>query len=1033
MRDQNGRTGRTRYLAAAAGAALLIVAGGAAHAGTARALNIPGGPLGRALLSLATQTGEQLIYPPELVQGRRAAPLSGRYTAEDALAHLLGPDVVVSRAGPKVLVLRIRNGQAAGRGVGVSSSPGVAAPGPARPFAVEADAGPPFPSGPAPAGSRISSADPHTVEEVRVTGSNIRGARPGASSLVVLDERELERLGRATVAEALQALPQNLGGESTEASANVRSDRAGTNAGVGTSVNLRGLGPDATLVLVDGRRMAGSGLRGDFADVSTIPNIALQRVEVLLDGASAIYGSDAVGGVVNLILRRDLDGAEVRARAGAATRGEPQEAQLGVALGRTWDAGGLFLAYEGYRRTALDTADRDFTETSDLRRFGGADRRETTAFPGNVLRTDPVTGGTSPAWGIPSGQNGRTLRPEDFQAGGINLQNQNVGVDLLPDQRRHSAFAAIRQEVGPDLELSGDLRYAAREVRAEGYGATATLTVSRANPWFVSPVGATSHQIQYALRPELGNPVVYAGVRALAGAAGARLRLPGDWAVEGYAALSQQIDQNDFTGAVNSLVLAEALGNTPDNPATAYNPAVHGYFNPFAGQAANDPAVLSAIAVGFSRIRLRNQVATAALQADGPLFALPGGDLRAAVGVQARRETYRRTGSTFNSTVAPLALPRLDFERSVLAAYGELRAPLVGAENRRVGIESLELTAAVRAERYDDFGSTVNPKAGLVWSPLPGLALRGGYSRSFRAPALSELHDPELYSPLRLQQGPVRLLTLALNGGNPELDPETAVAWSAGLDWRPPGLPGLRLSLDGFRIAFKDRVDRPVLLNRAGALTDPRLQPFVTRISPATNPADLALISRLLSDPATTTAQGVFPATEYAAIVDIRQVNTSRLEVDGIDLQLGYATDAAGGRLTLGATAAWMLRYDQQVTPADALVERVGYVGQPPRLRARANADWSRGAWAAGLTLVHQSKLRDLAGSRVAPATTVDARLRFTGPEGSALEDLSATLTVRNLLDRDPSFYDNPVGLGFDPGSGDPVGRFVALQLTRRW
>jgi outer membrane receptor protein involved in Fe transport len=1008
-------------------AALLIACAAPAQAEAPHAVNIPEGSLESALVTLAGQTRHQLLYTPELVRGRRAPALSGRFTTEEALQRLLGRgDIVVARAGPNVIVLKRRDATpisapaapvngAAARPIG--GDPGQATAAPTRE--------PDDPEGPAAAS--------HTVEEVRVTGSNIRGHSRGASPLVVMDARDIERTGRATVAEALQMLPQNFGGESTEGTVTTRADRTGTNAGYGTAVNLRGLGPDATLVLVDGRRMAGSGLRGDFADVSTIPNIALERVEVLLDGASAIYGSDAVGGVVNLILRRDYDGAEVRARAGLATRGAPAEAQLGVALGRVWAGGSLLIAYEGYRRTALEAADRRFTASSDLRSLGGSDRRETLSFPGNILRTDPVTLATAPFWGVPPGQSGMGLRPQDFQAGVINLQNQNLGVDILPDQRRHGLFVTARQELSDTLEVTADVRYGFRKARAETYGSTATLTVGRNNPFFVSPNGASSHQIQYAFVGELGNPVIRPSAEALAASLGGRLRLPRNWAAEAYGAFSQQIDESALSGLPNTLILNEALGNTPDNPATPFRAATDGFFNPFAGVPVHGQGLLAALGGGFSKTRLRNQVFTAAAQADGPVLRLPGGELRAAAGVQARRETYRRAGASLLATAAPLPQASLDVDRSVLAAFAELRAPLIGPENRRPAIEALEITAAIRGERYDDFGTTVNPKAGVLWTPLRGLTLRASYSESFRAPALQELHEPQLYNPIRFLQGSERLLTLALNGGNPDLEPERATSWTAGFDWRPEGIVGLRVSGDWFRIAFRDRVDRPVLLNRVGVLTDPRLSPFVQRISPRTNAADLELITRLLADPATTTALGVFPPTEYAAIVDIRTVNTSRLEVEGLDFQATYEAQAFGGRVAVGANAAWMLRYEQQLTPTDTPRDLAGIVGFPARLRARATFDWTRGSWGAGLTLNHQKGQRDLAGFRIDDNTTLDARLRFAGERGSALEGLSATLLVRNVFDSSPPFYDNPTGVGFDPATGDPIGRFVALQLIRSW
>ncbi|MCR4532822.1 TonB-dependent receptor plug domain-containing protein, partial [Acinetobacter venetianus] len=156
------------------------------------------------------------------------------------------------------------------------------------------------------------AATPSMLDEVVVTGTHIRGVAPGASPVVSVDRDAIDRRGFATVADTLAALPQNFAGLATPAATSTGVDTTSQNAGRATTINLRGLGPDATLVLVNGRRMAGAGGRGDLADVSSIPTAAVERIDVLLDGASALYGADAVAGVVNIILRNDFDGAETR-------------------------------------------------------------------------------------------------------------------------------------------------------------------------------------------------------------------------------------------------------------------------------------------------------------------------------------------------------------------------------------------------------------------------------------------------------------------------------------------------------------------------------------------------------------------------------------------------------------------------------------------------------------------------------------------------------------------------------------------------
>ncbi|MFC3077824.1 TonB-dependent receptor domain-containing protein [Phenylobacterium terrae] len=1016
-----------RHRLACSLAALAIAAGlaGPALAQT-HALDLPAGDLDSALSALAAQTGQQLLYRSELVAGRRSPPVAGRLTAEEALARLLaGTGLAATRVGPDTLVLKAEPRPVTAQAKRPTAY--AAAPAPA------AEAAPPAAGQDAPGPVRASAPpadEPHLLEEVRVTGTHIRGAGQGPSPLVVVDRVDLERSGHATAAAALQVLPQVFGGESTEATVGTRADRQGTNASFGTGVNLRGLGSDATLVMVDGRRTAGSGLKGDFTDLSSLPTVAVERIELLLDGASALYGSDAVGGVVNVILRRDFEGLELRARSGAGQGGSAAEGLVGLVAGHGWAGGSLLFAYEAYRREALKASDRAFTRSADLRPYGGTDWRQTFAFPGNILRTDPATGASVPYWAIPPGQAGVGLRPQDFVAGAPNLEDPQLGTDILPEQRRQSAFVAVKQSLGESLELSGDVRYSVRRAAAAFGASTTILTVRPANPFFVSPNGAASNQIQYSFSGELPNPVTRRTAESLSASLGGRLRLPGDWQADGYVAFAEEIGEGGNSGVINTALLNEALGNVADRPETGFSTARDGFFNPYTGLGANPPGVLAAIGSGFTHSRTRSRVETANLQADGALFQLPGGPARLAVGAQARREGFVRVGSSYTSTVAPSHQRPVDAERTVEALFAELRAPLLGAEQ---ALGALEVSAAARWERYSDFGESLAPKIGFTWSPLGGLKLRATYGESFRAPALQELFDAPTNNPILFSVGDHRILALALQGGNPTLQPETATTWTAGFDLEPAPLPGLRLSATWFRTRFKDRIDRPVSQNVAGALTDPRFTPFVRLIAPATNAADREIIARLLADPATTTSQGVFPPEAYGAVVEIRNVNTGALEVEGIDAQATLARDVADGRLSLSLNASWILDYRQQLTPTATWQALAGTATFPADFRARLAADFTRGPWSLGLAANHTSGFEDGRGRDIDALTTLDAYGRITGATGTLWEGLTLALNVRNLLDADPPFYDNPLGFAFDPSAHDAVGRFVSLQLTRRW
>jgi outer membrane receptor protein involved in Fe transport len=1004
-------------------AAAALMAASAAQAQTTYTLDIASGGLEPALLSLAAQTKQQIFFHKTVVAGRRAPAVRGELTPEQALAQMLaGSGLRARRVNPELVVVERASAQ--------NAAPASEARG-ERPFGGERDATPAIRTAQADASPVTTRVEPVLVEEVKVTGTNLRGAAP-ASPLVVMSREELERTGQTTVADALRTLPANYGGGASDGGLAGGGDRVGRNTGYGTGLNLRGLGNGATLVLVNGRRLAGSGLFGDFADVSGIPTAAVQRVEVLLDGASAVYGSDAVGGVVNIILRTDYDGGETRVLGGIGTAGEPAQGQFSQVFGDRWNGGGFVLAYELQRRDALRSADRAFAADADLRPLGGSDQRNFNGYPANVLLPDPVTRALAPAYAVPAGQNGVGLRPSDFLPGVVNRSNQRSGLDVLPRQTLNAAYLAFDQALGEHITLSGDVRFSARRFKAHGAPFTSTFTVTRANPFYVSPIGAPSQVMNYAFLADLPNPVLSGTAETLGVTLGGTARLPRDWQAEAYASFAQSIDESRTGGVVHALYLAEALGG-PDRPETAYQAAVDGYFNPFTGiPGSNATAPLAHIASGFTLNRTRDRVSTVSLQADGPLWRLPAGDLKLALGAQARRETLIQTGSNFSSTPAPVAQAGADVGRTVTAGFAELRAPLFGEGNARPGLARLELSLAVRLEHYEGIGTTTNPKAGLVWVPVDDVRLRATYGRSFRAPALREAFDAPRYTPTLFPVGAARVQALLLAGGNRDLEPETADTWTVGVDWSPARWPGLSLSLSAYDIRFKDRIDRPVQTNIVNALVDPTLSSFVTRISPATNPADRALIQSFLDSGFVSGGTGPVPAEAYAAIVDNRYVNTATLKLRGVDLSGRYRFDLGDDEVSLAAQATYVIDFKQQVTPTSPIVDRVGVINFPVRFRGRATGDWTRGPFTLGAAVNYTSRYRDLAGTRIGDLTTFDLQGRWDGARG-AWRGVSVLLNLRNVFDKDPPFYDNPLGIAYDGALGDPIGRFVSLQITRAW
>jgi iron complex outermembrane receptor protein len=869
----------------------------------------------------------------------------------------------------------------------------------------------------------MRSSSPDRTYAVRHQSDRVRASSRG----------EIERNGYSSVAQVLQSLPGNFGGTATEQTSLSFVDRTASNATLSTGVNLRGLGAAATLVLINGRRMAGAGNLGDFADVSNIPMSVVARVEVLMDGASAIYGSDAVGGVVNIVMKDRFDGFETGGRFGTVTRGGMRELQAYQTAGKEWGSGSALLSYEYYDRSPLMARDRRFSRSADSRPLGGIDHRNIYSLPGNILGFDAQTGALGPAYAIPAGQDGTGLRPGDFIAGSANYGDPLAGAQLSPAQTRHSVYAAANQDFGGGVRLSLEGRFTRRNFEALSGGYITVLTISANNPYFVSPTGSSSDLIGYNFGKEIG-PSRDNGWSESLGVTGALdVDLPAGWRLSGYGSYAQARELHHTDQIANEAILAEALGATGDNPATAFSASRDGYFNPYGNGSANNPAVLAAVGSGAIDARNANRVITGNLQADGALLDLPAGPLRIAVGANIRREIFESRYTAFYTTPTPSVDTPVHQGRTIAAAFAEARIPLFGPGNARPGLDRLELSLAGRVERYPDFGTTGNPKFGLTWMPAKGVALRGTYGTSFRAPNLGQLRDRVSAATTSLPNANgASVLILFLGGGNPGLAPERARSWTIGAELGPSAFPGLHVNATVFRTVFDKRIDRPAGRDLRNALINPDLASFVRAVSPATNMADREYLMSLISG--STGSGATFPVDRIAAVVDGRYVNTASTDVRGVDLTIGYTAKRGADTLSIDANATYLLAWRQRTTPTSSAIEQRNLSGQPVDFRGRVSASWRHGALAALIGANYVDRYRSaITHVRIGSWTTVDARIAWTAPKKGPIGDSTIALIAQNLFDRTPPFYDSTAGVGYDAANSDATGRFVSLQLTKRW
>lgn len=973
---------------------------------------IPAQPLSSALIMLSSQADLVVVASPTLLQGKNASPVEGSFSLDAALRRLLaGSGLRYEITGDRRLILRPF-------GTGKTSSgnhPSLTA---SAVNAVKNSAGDDNNG----SGSLPDRADkPSPFEEIVVTGSHIRGAAGVGSKLFIFDQADIQKGGFSTVQDVIQSLPQNFGGGPNALTTSLQGTENGAqfaSRNFGASVNLRGLGASATLTVINGRRIAPVGA-GAFVDISTIPLSVVERVEVLPDGASALYGTDAIAGVTNIILKKDYDGAETRLRFGSVTSGGQQEYKASQLFGSTWDGGSILLSYEYHKIDPLFSAERAFTATSDLRTGGGNDYRLPFNNPGTLLAAGQ-------SFAIPAGQDGTALAPGALIAGTRNLGNERRGTTLFPEQERHSGFVSLHQEVTPWLRLFAEGLYSHRQFEALRPAQTLTLAVPASNPFFVDPIGGLpAVQVQYSFFDDLGPKIDRGTVEVHALAAGASADIGRDWRVDFHATHNRSQESGGFrSGVVNMAALMAALAN-PD-PATA--------FNPFGDGAHTNPATLQQIS-GFVTSNQRLELWSLDLKADGPLFAVPGGMVKLAVGGHFRKEDWFYERVDFEFMPTPTHSVVQDMDREVRAAFAELLIPLVGEANRRVGIERLDLSAAVRVEDYSDFGSTTNPRFGLSWAPVSGVSLRGTYGTSFRAPLLLQRDGSQnqvFFFPLPDPKSPSGVSNaILLTGNDADLGPETATTWTAGIDFEPTALAGFRLSATYFETRFKDRLGQVTDLGLLAR--DDIFAPLISR-----NPAAVDVVG-YFSDPRFVNVVGSTDPNDVDVVVNARLTNLSRTVVRGLDLTAQYGIKTTIGDFTWTGNASLLFDFKEAVTEAKPFADLVDTLDRPVDWRARNSLSWSRGDVTATLFVNYTDSY---ANRNVIPAetvgswTTMDVSVIYwTGDRGTSawLQDVGMAFSIQNVFNSKPPFVNNPRGVGFDPEKANPQGRFIALEIIKRW
>ena len=414
------------------------------------------------------------------------------------------------------------------------------------------------------------------------------------------------------------------------------------------------------------------------------------------------------------------------------------------------------------------------------------------------------------------------------------------------------------------------------------------------------------------------------------------------------------------------------------------------------------------------------------------MFSLPGGQVKLAAGA----EYYE---SALVSGPDPATRNR--FDRDVTAFFGELLVPVFGSANSRPGLRRLVLSGSVRHEDYNDVGSTTNPKFGVLWSLIDGLDLRASYGTSFRAPQLRSLDEtnnsialfnlPDAASPTGVTT------SLLLAGNNADLSNEEADTWTVGLEFRPPMLDGLEVNVTYYNIEFRNRITSAAGAGLTILDQDDRFSSAVTRNPGADLIEDVCNSDVVFSGIDRETCL----STPIGAIVDFRLLNSARTKTDGLDFSVRYGLDTgAWGRFDFELSGSYILSFQEAFGPGSPVSDLVDTVGNPVDLFMRNSVSWRSHA---GLSLAAFVNYRD--GYRdplsnpqrdVDSWTTLDLTVAYNTEDrlqALGLGNTTFLVGVQNVLDADPPFVNNPIGVGYDPANATPQGRFVSVTMIKQW
>jgi outer membrane receptor protein involved in Fe transport len=931
--------------------------------------------------------------------------------------------------------------------------------------------------------------EPLKLEKFEVTGSMIKRIdTEGPAPVQIINKESIELSGSNTVQDVLRRIPSNFAG------VNENVNNQGATGGTG-NVSLRGLGAETTLLLINGRRSAPSAAAGatSFVNINAIPLAAIDRIEVLQDGASAIYGSDAIGGVVNIILRKDYTGNEVTLRYGNSFEGnDNHEFRANVVTGAATDKSSAIVIFDYFQRGSKLRQDFDnYTRTADHRALhaDGTDFRSPTGNPGTVyLRpgsayftaTNPLGLPANPSgiFGIPDGSTGlwtdaaafaRTLLPgveRTFDFAGPN--------QIIPATNRLGISAIGNYKMTDTIESFIEVGYNTNKTEvflaATPVTATGPVNVVPAN----NPYNPFGEPVNFRFRPlDVGPRTDYITTQNYRILLGLKGEVFNNWNWE--AGLLMNNDSFSDIG-VNYIVTTDMIAAASGTFARA--PGL--FLNVFGDKSGNDIRLLKAL---NNTVTTNGSLKQQAIdgKVTGTIYDLPAGGLGLAVGGEKRIERLESflDPLTQQGAFAGSGTRENTFgTRDIYSMYAEISVPLVSPKQNYSWMRSAELQVAARSEEYNIRGQTkakftsTKPKYAISFRPIKDLLVRASYAEGFRAPSLFELFSgangsfPSVNDPLRnrldstltnaqqiaalrywVPSTPAGATSVFLPGtgiaaddnqqvqqaqqGNTKLQPEESKSNYVGLVYDVKWVKGLTLSSGWFKIRHNNIIRLPsVSTPNTGVLNDPALQ-FLVRRDPPT-PADVAA-----GRPGRLNTNGVAIFLQY--------VNRALVEVEGYDFEVDYKWKSANwGNFTHSLSATYMSHFWDQGTPISVKTDNVGSgftsQGTVPRLKMNLQNSWKFKNWVTSAFVNYTGHYKDFSTPKndfrkVENYVTLDLQAAYTLRTPWLGGNTQITAGLINALDESTPFVtENITGSGntaIDTQVADPRGRFWYVQVRQ--